>query len=148
MHSWRVLIRAFLDAAPLYNQYDFSEPWDGPNNSRLLSQMPPVYACPSHSTTGSTTNYAGVFGENCVFRSAGPTRIADITDGTSDTIIVGEAVNAGIPWMKPEDIDITAHPAPGDRDGFSRDHIRGVPRPAARGAGPVPPPLINPAGVG
>ena len=39
MHSWRVLILPFLDAEPLYKQYDFSEPWDGPKNSLLLPRM-------------------------------------------------------------------------------------------------------------
>ncbi len=127
MHSWRVLILPFLDAAPLYNQYDFSEPWDGPNNSRLLAQMPPVYACPSHPGTGSyTTKYAGVFGENCVFHGAEPTKFADITDGTSNTIMVGESANANIPWMKPEDVDVTVHPSLGDRDGFSSYHTGGA----------------------
>jgi prepilin-type processing-associated H-X9-DG protein len=127
MHSWRVLILPFLDASPLYNQYDFSEPWDGPNNSRLLPRMPPVYACPSHPGTGSyTTNYAGVFGDNCVFRSEGPTSFADIPDGTSNTIMVGEAAKANIPWMKPEDIDVSVHPSLGDRDGFSSDHTGGA----------------------
>ena len=32
--------------------------------------------------------------------------ISDILDGTSNTLMVGEAVNANIPWMKPDDVDI------------------------------------------
>jgi type II secretory pathway pseudopilin PulG len=126
MHSWRVLILPFLDAQSVYDQYDFSEPWDGPNNSRLLALMPPVYACPSHPNTGSyTTSYAAVFGENSVFRGAAPTTFTDVTDGIDNTVMVGEAANANIPWMKPQDVDVTVHSSLGDRDGFSGDH-RGV----------------------
>src|SRR5262245_66359 len=40
MHSWRVLILPDLDQQALYNDYNFSEPWDGPNNSRLLTRIP------------------------------------------------------------------------------------------------------------
>jgi hypothetical protein len=53
-------------------------------------------------------------------------RINDITDGTSNTLIVVEAAGAGIPWMKTDDVDITKHPALGDRDGFSSVHAGGV----------------------
>jgi prepilin-type processing-associated H-X9-DG protein len=128
MHSWRVLILPFLDQQGLYGEYDMTEPWDGPNNSRLLARMPAVYACPSHSNAAgnSTTAYAGVFGEQCVFVGRQAVSIAGITDGTSNTLLVGEATGAGIPWMKPDDIDITKHPSLGDRDGFSGEHRGGV----------------------
>jgi hypothetical protein len=128
MHSWRVLILPFLGEEQLYSEYDFSEPWDGPNNSRLLARMPHVYVCPSDPTGGGNTNtaYAGVFGEPCVFRGAFAVRLADITDGTANTLLVGEADQAGIPWMKPEDIDVTKHPNLGDSGGFSSHHAGGV----------------------
>jgi len=31
-HSWRVLILPFLEQRALYEQYNFDEPWDSPNN--------------------------------------------------------------------------------------------------------------------
>jgi hypothetical protein len=46
--------------------------------------------------------------------------------GHSNTLIVGEAAGAGIPWMKPEDIDVAAHPSLGDPSGFSSDHTGGA----------------------
>ena len=49
MHSWRVLILPFLEQQSLYEQYDFREPWDGPNNIQLLGNMPDVFSCPSRS---------------------------------------------------------------------------------------------------
>jgi prepilin-type processing-associated H-X9-DG protein len=126
MHSWRVLILPFIDQAQLYEEYDFSEPWDGPSNSRLLSRMPPVYACPSDPMVGTNTAYVGVFGEHCIFRGGEPVGIRDITDGTSKTLMVGEAAQSSVPWMQPVDIDVAVHPSIGDPDGFSSYHPGGV----------------------
>jgi prepilin-type processing-associated H-X9-DG protein len=128
MHSWRVMILPYLGESVLYSQYKFSEPWDGPNNSLLLARMPSVFACPSHGSVpgGTTTAYAGVFGDQCVFRGSEPVRFSDIIDGMSMTVTVGEASLANIPWMKPDDVDIAKHPAVGDRDGFSSNHAGGV----------------------
>jgi type II secretory pathway pseudopilin PulG len=126
MHSWRVLILPYLEERALYNEYDFSEPWDGPNNSRLATRMPRVFACPSDSAASTTTDYAGVLGEHCVFRGTQSVSITAISDGTSNTLLVGEAVGAKIPWMKPADIDIDKHPALGDPDGFTSNHAGGV----------------------
>jgi len=127
MHSWRVLILPYLDEESLYKEYDFSEPWDGPNNSRLLARMPPIYRCPSHPESSARTNtsYAGVFGEHCVFRGADPVALDEITDGFGNTLIVGE-VKSSIPWLKPEDVDIKLHPAIGPVGGFGSYEVEGA----------------------
>jgi len=128
MHSWRVLILPFLGEDQLYSQYDFSEPWDGPKNSQLLARMPTVYACPSDPTPqGRTvTSYAVPVGPNGIFNGSQVTRISDITDGTSNTLMVGEVSGGAIPWMKPEDVDITKSPGIGAPCGFGSHHAGGA----------------------
>src|SRR5437867_1183897 len=39
-HSWRVLLLPYLSEQPLYAAYNFDEPWDGPTNRLLASQIP------------------------------------------------------------------------------------------------------------
>ena len=45
-YSWRVAILPYLEQNPLYQQYNFNEPWDGPNNRKLLHKMPAVLSYP------------------------------------------------------------------------------------------------------
>src|SRR5262245_25717314 len=37
--SWRVMILPYLEQLPLYNKFNLDEPWDSPNNLRLLAEM-------------------------------------------------------------------------------------------------------------
>lgn len=109
MHSWRVLILPFLEGGTLYSRYKFNEPWDGPNNSQLAALMPNVYACPSDSTStpgGKLTNYAAITGAGTVFDGPLATRLSEVTDGLSNTILVVETCGAGIHWMEPRDLDV------------------------------------------
>ena len=129
MYSWRVLILPYLDQQALYDSFDLSQPWDAPPNIDLLDRMPAVFRCPSHGDEedeGGITHYAGVTGENTIFQGAEPVQIADVTDGTSNTIMVGEVAYAGIAWTAPVDINIEDNPDIGDPDGFSSDHVGGV----------------------
>lgn len=130
MHSWRVLLLPFLDQMGLYRQYRFDEPWDGPNNVRLLSQMPSIYACPSHTGTsglgGVHTAYVAVFGPEGVFAGEKPGRLSEVTDGIGSTLMVGEVRDVTIPWTKPEDIDLALHAEINRPGGFGSHHERGA----------------------
>ena len=105
-HSWRVLLLPFLEQQSLYDQYDFDEPWDSPKNSTLAPMMPQVYRCPSDTLSGlSETSYAMIVGPKTISNGASATKIQEITDGTSNTILVVEAAGGGINWLDPRDLE-------------------------------------------
>lgn len=104
MHSWRVLLLPYLDRKDLYDQYRFDEPWNGPNNSRLASQMPEEFRCPSSTSGSPWTSYVGVSGPQAAFAGAKPIRLRDMVDGSSNTILVVESSGKRVHWMSPDDI--------------------------------------------
>jgi hypothetical protein len=110
--SWRVAILPFLDEENVYKQFNFNEPWDGPTNIKLLDKMPKAYALPNRPAKGNGETFLRVFtGPDTAFDlkrgRPGPgsfgLRIADITDGTSNTLMVVEAAES-VPWTKPDDL--------------------------------------------
>ncbi len=108
-YSWRVALLPYLGQQTLYNDYKFDEPWDGPNNRKLLERMPDVYHDPS--------DIAAKLGETSYFVPTGPMTVfpdrkdgmkfMEITDGTSNTILVVES-RRPIAWTDPRDIAIPA----------------------------------------
>ena len=121
-HSWRVLILPYLEHADVYNAYDFSQPWDSPNNKAIIDKMPAVYRDRIYGDTKeSTSHYAALVGPGAAFRPEGAKQsnpkqppigtgglgIQNITDGTSNTVMISSVEPARkIPWTKPEDIDV------------------------------------------
>lgn len=104
MHSWRVLILPYIGESELFAKYNFDEPWYGPNNSMLESQMPAVYRCPEDDLTSNTTSYLAVVGAETIWNSKQPVTRHEITDGVTDTILFAEYGNHRTRWMQPVDI--------------------------------------------
>jgi hypothetical protein len=102
MHSWRILLLPYLGQEDLFHDYNFSEPWDGPNNSKLAGRMPKIYAFPGEH--GPTTNYLAVVGPGTAW--PGPSTVTEkvVKDGMSNTILIMENQGAGIHWMAPRDL--------------------------------------------
>jgi hypothetical protein len=132
-HSWRIDLLPFLDATDLYHQYKMDEPWDGPNNKKLLDRMPAVFRSPYDDPKSMSTAYAVLVGKGTIFEpeprfSREPykgIKISEITDGTSNTILVVEA-RRNCPWMKPDDIPFDADkPAP-ELGGFVENKFAAV----------------------
>jgi prepilin-type processing-associated H-X9-DG protein len=127
--SWRVAILPFIEQQNLYQQFKLDEPWDSPNNIRLVGMIPKVYLQPGEVSDGrGLTHYQVFAGPGTIFddqaaalkkgRKGGPggfgnvpgagqprlgLSITDIADGTSNTILIATASNP-VPWTKPEDL--------------------------------------------
>ncbi|EAQ77572.1 DUF1559 family PulG-like putative transporter [Blastopirellula marina] len=105
MHSWRVLILPFLERSDLYNQYDFSEPWDGPHNIGLIHKRPLTYENPQIIDEDSTTTtYQAIAGPGtCFDPMVQKMTLHGITDGTANTAMVVENFGEPVVWTQPDD---------------------------------------------
>jgi RNA polymerase sigma factor (sigma-70 family) len=116
--SWRVEILPYIEEAPLYNQFKRDESWDSEHNLKLLAKMPELLRVGFEPKGTSHTYYqrfaiktpapkgpVGAPALEATFRF--PEKIAEITDGTSNTIGIVE-VGPGVPWTKPTDIQYDA----------------------------------------
>lgn len=109
MHSWRILILPFMEQKPLYDRYDFSEPWNGPHNRQLAAFIPPSFCCPSDDRRGpGEVSYLAITGPGTVWPGDRCATFGDIKDGTSNTIQLVEAIGSGIHWMEPRDLPFEA----------------------------------------
>ncbi len=110
MHSWRVLILPYLERKDLYERYNFNEPWDGPNNRKLLTERLSIYKCPSDANAwapGSpTANYLAVVGSKTAWQRDKSVSLKDLElQGVlSNSILVIEMDNSGIQWSEPRDL--------------------------------------------
>ncbi len=103
--SWRVQILPYMDQAELFKQFKLEEPWDSEHNMKLLAKMPKVLQNPRVKVKAAGHSvYQGFAGPGSVFEPGKQPRFpADITDGTSNTILAAES-SIAVAWTKPADL--------------------------------------------
>jgi len=109
MHSWRVLLLPYLgdDGRALYEQYNFDEPWNGPNNSKLADQIPEIYHCiDDNDNPHGCTSYVAIVGPRTLWPGPEPRALDRVPDGAVNALLIVEVHKSGIHWMEPRDLHI------------------------------------------
>ena len=109
--SWRVHLLPYLEEGDLYAEFHLDEPWDSEHNRKLITRMPTVYSDPDRTlrqtnSLGRTTFVVPVHAET-VFHGTQGSRFKDITDGTSNTVMLVEVIpERAVTWTQPEDWEV------------------------------------------
>ncbi|MEZ6123807.1 MAG: DUF1559 domain-containing protein [Planctomycetaceae bacterium] len=112
--SWRVHLLPFLGQEELYKRFALDEPWDSATNRPLVDQMPAFYQSPSVSTEPGKTAYLVPVAAGTLFEDSTGRAFRDITDGSSNTILIVEAAaSRSVFWTQPDDLAVNLD-RPGD----------------------------------
>jgi hypothetical protein len=113
--SWRVLILPYIEQDALYKEFHLDEAWDSPHNKALIAKMPATYRCPSENDDlagQGKTRYLAPRGKATIFPGTETVKLRDVTDGTSNTIMVIETGDAkAVVWTKPDDWEVDPEPS-------------------------------------
>src|SRR5262249_1508327 len=105
--SWRVHLLPHLSEEELYKEFKLDEPWDSAHNKKLIKKMPKIFVSPfadPRLTRDGKTTYLVPVGLDTIFPGSKPIKITEITDGTSNTIMLVEGdEDRAVVWTRPDD---------------------------------------------
>lgn len=113
--SWRVSMLPLLDHDRLRNDYCDEDAWNALSNLPVARVSVSAYRCPSMRVSQDSdqrwyTAYAGVRGPNTLFPNGGARPLAEVSDGTTNTIAIVESCDQRIVWTEPRDVDLATEP--------------------------------------
>jgi Protein of unknown function (DUF1559) len=116
LHGWQTFLLPYLDQNHLFEKIDLQKPWNAPGNAEVMKEYLYVFQSPlvERSQDDALSHFAGnvhVFGVR-------PLAFAEITDGTSNTMLMGDISQNFKPWGTPgnwRDPTLGLHTSP---DGF------------------------------
>lgn len=120
-HGWMAALLPFIGQQPLYQQIDFTHPYDEPVNHAAMSTAVVTFfaAGGNRAPNGggyAVSHFAGVGGDvrnargvtlpGGIFRSGSPLTQADISDGLATTFAAGELGGTYPAWGDPENMRV------------------------------------------
>lgn len=102
--SWRFHILPYIEQENVYRAMNPREPWDGPTNRRFANTRVQAFVSATDPADVVDTRYRVFVGPNTLFPQGKPAlRMADVTDGLSNTILIVEAGEM-VPWPQPKEL--------------------------------------------
>ena len=105
-HGWMYSITPFLDKSPLFNEINSNLPWNHESNVEHYRYQYSVFLNPSIGEVLSKDGlgYAHYAGNSRVFKPNGTFTFDDCTDGTSNTLMVGDIKEGLKAWGTPGNV--------------------------------------------
>lgn len=130
LHTWLVMILPHVEQASLYEAYDFHAAYNSAANRSVVERRVSLYLCPSagdEEVEGegfAPGNYAANSGSepgknDGVMFPLSSIRLADVSDGTSTTLLAGELYYHNLGWARGSAAGIGGGGG-GASDGFAR----------------------------
>ena len=115
--SWQTALLPYVQQAPLYNQINRDVAWNDPANMAHYRQAVPAYQQPSVNQTTSPdglslSHYA--LSQQLLGPTGAGLKLRELTDGTSNTLLMGEVGSGYKTWGDPSNTrDLAGGLAPG-----------------------------------
>ena len=110
LHSWRTLILPYMEQDALYQQIDFSKPWDDPANAFLAKMDLSIFRCPSSRIGSGLTTYQIIDDPSSAFPGSSSVKFSAIVDGTSNTLLCVETDDQdAVHWAEPKDQSLLSY---------------------------------------
>jgi hypothetical protein len=124
-HGWQAPLLPYVEQMEVYKQVDFNVPWNDSKNRVPMQTQVASYVSPGIAEIKDAAGYALTHyaGNSQLFRPNRAFRISEITDGTVNTILAGEAAGNFQPWGHPENCRDPGNGISAGPDSFGRPHF-------------------------